>query len=529
MKNGYFKLINMRKGFGVRIVPGRDGGEAVRIQELMNYLDKEKIPYTVEALKQAIAKNEDTAVLLGEGECPFCEESYSMNVTADGMTATARFYPASETGVRLTFDEFYKDLRYRGVKFGVQMPVIQEHFQSEGIYDTDLVVAQGKPARHGTDAVVEYFFNTDIHARPEVKEDGSVDFFNLNVVNHCKKGDVLAKITPEDPGEYGTTIMGERLKPRDVKKAAFKFGKNILLSEDKLSLTSEVDGHVTLVDGSVFVSDVYEVENVDTSTGNIDFTGSVQVNGNVATNFQIKAGGNVIIKGVVEGAHVEAGGNIIIARGMNGMSRGTLKAGGNIVAKFFENATVDAEGYIHAESILHSQVAAGTEITVNGRKGFVTGGHVQADQKVEAKTMGAAMGAATVVEVGVNPKIKARYQQIQKEIGEIARTIKEKQPIIANFMEKKAKGAKFNEAQLKYIKENIQLIEAKKTELAKCNEELQELQKFFDPQKKAVIVVTGEVYPGTTLVIGDVSMTVQTSYKYCRFEVVDGEVKMRPI
>lgn len=529
MQNGYFKLVGTSEGFGIRLFPCLEGGEPVRILELVNYLERDHIPYVLETLKAAVDKNEDTVVFLGTGECPSYAESYSLDVTEDNMRAVARFYPASDTGERISFDEFYKDLRYCGVKFGVQMSELQEHFQSEGIYCTDIEVAKGKAPRHGTDAKIEYFFNTDVHARPEMKEDGSVDFFNLNVINHCKQGDVLAKITPEDVGEPGTTIKGERVKPRDVKKAAFKFGKNILISEDKLTLTSGVNGHVTLVEDTVFVSDVYEVENVDTATGNIDFTGSVQVNGNVATNFRIKAEGNVVVKGVVEGAYIEAGGNIIIARGMNGMSRGILKAGGNIVAKFLENATAEAEGYVHAESILHSQVSAGTEIIVSGKKGFVTGGHVQADQKVEAKTFGAAMGASTIVEVGVNPKIKARYQQLQKEISEIVRILKEKQPVIANFMEKRTKGVKFNESQLKYIKETAQVIEAKKAELETANAELRELQKYFDPQKKAVIVVTGEVYPGTTLVIGDVSMTVQSSYKYCRFEKVDGDVKMKPM
>lgn len=529
MQNGYFKLVKTPDGFGVKLFPSSDGGEAIRILELINYLDRDQIPYNLEALKEAVEKNEDTVIFLGTGECPSYAESYSLDVTEDNMSAVARFYPASDTGERISFDEFYKDLRYCGVKFGVQMSALQEHFQSDGIYCTDLEVAKGKEPRHGTDASIEYFFNTDVHARPEMKEDGSVDFFNLNVVNHCKQGEMLARIIPEDVGEPGTNIKGERIKPRDVKKAALKYGKNILLSEDKLSISSEVNGHVTLVDDSVFVSDVYEVENVDTATGNIDFTGSVQVNGNVATNFRIKANGNVIVKGVVEGAYIEAGGNIIIARGMNGMSRGILKAGGNIVAKFLENATADAEGYVNAESILHSQVSAGTEIIVSGKKGFVTGGHVQADQKVEAKTFGAAMGASTIIEVGVNPKIKARYQQLQKEISEIVRILKEKQPIIANFMDKRAKGAKFNESQLKYIKESAQIIETKKVELETANAELRDLQKYFDPQKKAVIVVTGEVYPGTTLVIGDVSMTVQSSYKYCRFEKIDGEVKMRPM
>ena len=40
-----------------------------------------------------------------------------------------------------------------------------------------------------------------------------------------------------------------------------------------------MDGHVSLVEGKVFVSDVLTVENVDSSTGNIEYDGNVQVNG----------------------------------------------------------------------------------------------------------------------------------------------------------------------------------------------------------------------------------------------------------
>lgn len=74
-----------------------------------------------------------------------------------------------------------------------------------------------------------------------------------------------------------------------------------------------MNGHVALVQDKVFVSDVLEVENVDTSTGDIEYEGSVLVNGNVLTNFSIKAQGHVEIRGVVEGARIEAGGDIIIA------------------------------------------------------------------------------------------------------------------------------------------------------------------------------------------------------------------------
>ena len=137
---------------------------------------------------------------------------------------------------------------------------------------------------------------------------------------------------------------------------------------------------------------------------------------------------------------------------MNGMAKGTLKAGGNIVAKFLENATASAGGYVSTESILHSNVIAATEIQVTGKRGFITGGHVRAGQKIEVKTLGAMLGAPTVVEVGVDPEKKAEYMKMQKEVSEIVKNIRSLQPILANFAEKKSKGVRFTPDQINYLR-----------------------------------------------------------------------------
>lgn len=531
MQNGYFQLVNTPGGgFGVKLFPPKDGGEAVPISELTAWLDKRSLPYDLKTLKQFLDAGKELTCSLAQGECPAVDETYFLEIKEEGMLATVRFYPPSENGQRITFNDFLADLRCRNIISGIQTGELQDHFMSDGVWCKDLLVARGKEPRHGKDAEIEYFFNTDLRAQPTLLEDGSVDYFNLNVINHCHKGDVLARIIPEDEGEYGMNILGTRIKPREVKRAALKYGKHIDLSEDHLSISSQVDGHVTLVDGQVFVSDVYTVENVDTSTGNIEFNGSVQINGNVASNFTVRASGNVIINGVVEGAYIFATGNIIIARGMNGMSKGTLRAGGNIVAKFIESADIVAEnGYVNTGAILHSNVTAGDEVVVNGKKGYITGGHVKAGNKISAKNIGASMGAATVVEVGTNFKLREEYLALQKEVGGLVKSIRNAQPILTNFAEKHARGVKFTPDQLLYIKDAAKQIETDKKILAKKNQEMLELQRLVDIKKRAVVEVTGEVFPGTTITISDVSMNVQSSYKYCRFERIQGEVKMAPL
>ncbi|MCQ2494001.1 MAG: FapA family protein [Lachnospiraceae bacterium] len=529
MQNAYFRLENVQGGFGVHLFAPKDGGENINVQELVNYLDKQEINYNLSAVKMAAESGTDTIVPLGEGECPRVAESYTYMATPDNMLAVAKFIPASSTGERLSYDEFSKDMMFRGIRYGLQEEILKKHFDGDGIYGTQIPVARGLKPVHGTDAVVEYYFNTELTAHPEPNDDGSVDYFNLNLINHCKAGDVLARLIPEDPGQYGMTIQGSKVKPRDVKRKTLHFGNNIQISEDRKELISKVNGHVMLVGEEVFVSDLYEVENVDTRTGNIVYDGSVVVNGVVNAGFEIHVTGNVTVNGVVEGALIEAGGDIIIARGMKGMGSGKLRAGGNIISKFIENATIEAGGYINTESILHSKVMAGHDIKVTGKKGFITGGRVQAENGVEVRTLGAVMGADTIVEVGVNPRLKTEYLALQKDVAEIVRAIKNAQPIIQNFTEKKAKGARITPEQVEYVKQNAALLEKKKEELNQKSVRMKEIDAIISVGKKAAVVVTGEVYPGTTVIIGDVSMNIQNCYKYCRFERVDGNVKMLPL
>ncbi len=529
MQNAYYKLVTVPGGFGVHFFAPKDGGTKIVLQELVNYLDNQSITYDLSAIKVAAESGEDKIITLGDGECPKVAENYIFMLSPDNMLAVAKFTPASDTGERMTYDEFIKDMSFRQIRAGIQEDILRKHFDGPGYYGIQIPVARGKKPRHGTDAMIEYYFNTKISAHPEMAEDGSVDYFNLNMINHCKEGDLLARIIPEDRGEPGVTVQGNIIKPREVRTCHLHFGNNIQLSEDRLTIRSKVSGHVMLFGDQVFVSNVYEVENVDNSTGNIDFDGSVKINGNVASNFVVKVTGDIIVNGVVEGATLEAGGNITIARGMKGMSKGILRAGGNIISKFIENSTIEAQGFVDTESILHSQVQSGSDIRVTGKKGFITGGRVQAESTIEVRTLGATMGASTIVEVGVNPQLKAKYIATQKDIAEIVKIIKNTQPIIQNFTEKKAKGARISPEQVEYVKKSIALIDEKKKELEAKSALMKELDEQFAQTKKASVRVTGEVYPGTTIVIGDVSMNVQSSYRYCRFEKVNGDVKMLPL
>ena len=524
--NGYFQLDLRPEGTFLRIYAATDGGEPVNINELAEYLQKKGIGYELTDLNRKVQSITDKGVFQLDAVKRYQErEMLVATIEPNKMQASVRFYPPSVQGFKLERDDIYADLHTAGIKYGILEEVV-ESFLENRIYCTNIVIAMGKPVRHGTDASIEYFFKTDLRARPTLNEDGSVDFFNLNTMNHVKKDDLLARLTREDPGEYGINVCGESVKPRDVKRLKLRYGRNIYVNEDHTEAYCEVNGHVTLVDDKIFVSDVYTAENIDNSTGDINYEGTVKISGNVCSNFTVRAKGNIEIMGVVEGAVLEAGGDITIARGVNGMGKAVLKAGGNVISKYIENAEVTAKGFVETEVILHATVMAGTEVNVGGKKGLISGSTVCATNVISAKTLGSQLGADTVLELGVNPAVKVRYQELQEQIANNQKSMKKLEPVLLASNQKLASGVKMSKDQLKYIQDMAIAFKQLKQKIDADMQEYDEIDELLCNETAAKVVVKDTVFAGTKIAFNDVSMTVKQDYKYCKFIKSHGDVRM---
>ncbi len=286
--NGYFQLVITPKGTGIRVYAPTGDGEPLNVNDVRDYLDDRKIQYDVVIVNEAVTKADQSVVIFTQAQILPERESCRYEISKDRMTVTAFFYPPSEGAELMTEKEVYDSLAYRKVSYGIQKEAIHSFFEHRE-YCKEIVIAQGKPVRQGHNARVELHFSANLRPKPTLKEDGSVDYFHLNLINNVQAGQLLATLHPEDPGEPGINVHGENIKPAAVKSAFIKYGKNTILSEDKRTLTAEKSGHVTVKEGKITVSDVLTVENVDVSTGNIDYEGSVQINGTVSTNFSVKA------------------------------------------------------------------------------------------------------------------------------------------------------------------------------------------------------------------------------------------------
>ncbi|EOT26013.1 hypothetical protein C805_01985 [Eubacterium sp. 14-2] len=530
-KNGYFKLDVRDVGVFLQVFPPEEGGKIPEYKEVVAYLEgKGYGMFDAKELNRILSLTDGVQeVYVGAWNGLHESEHMEVNISIDKMLVFCRFYPPSNNGKLLSAEEIVANLSGHNITVGLSQEEIQR-FLKDRHYCTNYIMAKGIPPINGKDAKIEYFFNTNHNLKPKKNEDGSVNYHELNTISRVEKGQVLAKLHPEIPGKSGKDVFGGEIQARQAKTLKLEFGNNITLSEDKTEIYSGVTGHASLVNGKVFVEDVFEVPaDVDTSTGNIVYDGNVTIKGNVKSGFSVTAKGDIVIEGVVEAAYLSAGGQIVVKRGIHGMGKGRVQASDNIITKFIENATVISGGYIETGSILHSQVSAGTDIRVGGKKGFVNGGVIRAGNLVEAQTIGSTMGTQTKIEVGVDPEIKERYGELQKSIIQISKELEQMRPILVNFNEKMQKKETLSVERIQQVQAVARSFKEKQQLLNLQRKELKELHDQIQMSHNAKIKVKGSIYPGVSVNISEVSMNIKSERTFSKFIKEHGEIVVRTL
>lgn len=528
VKNGYFQLDNRMDGIYVIIFPPAEGGQPVDVMELTAFLDKKKIgPYDVKELNSRIhtTVKQQSAVKVSDQSGVEFGESMNIRFSEDHMTATARFYPPSVKGKQMDVKEILSDLQFNHIQYGIVQEAIQG-FLANRSYCSDIVVAKGKPPVQGKDAFITYTFDVNPTGKPKQLEDGSVDFHSLNIFTRVEKGALLATLTPAVPGTPGKDVFGNEIHPAKVKQLSLKYSRNIILSEDKLRMFSDVSGDVQLAGDTVFVSDTYTVPaDVDTSTGDIEYDGNVVVTGNVRTGFTIRAKGSVQVNGIVEGACIYSGDSIVLNRGMQGMSRGILEAQNNIVAKFVESGTLLAKNNITVGSLLHCKVKAGNDIVVNGRKAFIIGGDVSAGHMIDVHSTGNHMETLTVLHAGIFPEQLDKLNTLREQNEKLQEEIEKYLGVVNMFKTQLAKGAKFQPEQIKKIQSVAQNLKNIEKQFNENDVEIKKIEEAVESSKNCKIKVADIVNVGTEIHLNGHYQSIKQSVRRCLFRLSGGEIE----
>ena len=404
VNDGFFQLLFQNDGVFLTVYPPAGRGRRVELRDVEDRLAvKNVMDFNKELVELAVKNAGKSPVKIAEPqEEARINATAAVSVSPDKLKGFITFTPP-DNGRMLTLEEVLDILNKRGIIYGINKANL-ESIVKYPIYNEMICVAEGATPVKGQNGRVEFHFDPNKETKPAVLEDGRVDFRELHLIESVVKGQKLCSLVPPIPGTPGKTVLGTDIPAPDGKPAVLPRGRNVSISDDGMSLCANISGQVSYADGKVSVFSTYEVhDSVDNSTGNINFIGNVTVRGNVLSGFTLEAGGSVEVWGVVEGAVIKAGGDIILRRGMQGMGKGMLISGGDIIARYIENSNLVATGGIKAEAIMHSNIKCGNRLELSGRKGLLVGGVCKVGREITAKVIGSHLATATDIEVGSDP------------------------------------------------------------------------------------------------------------------------------
>lgn len=446
------------------------------------------------------------------------KERIHLETASSGLSATVTFnIPRDELTAGKLRAEILKLLEQNGIIYGISLDFLDKELRPGVPY----VVAQGIPAEDGADARITMYELKE--ARPEIREDGKVDFYEMQLINRVKPGDWLGERIDATDGTPGKTVKGEVIKPVRGKTATLNYDKNSVteVSEHgKTVLYSRLNGAVNYTGGRISVSDHLEINgDVGVSTGNIIFDGYLTIKGTILDGFSVEATKDIEINselglGNIKGL-VSTTGSIYIKGGISARERVEIRAAKNIFIKFADNARIICGETAHIGYYSLNCDIRAKDVIFDSSNGRVIGGCIKSEIHVSVPFAGTETERKTTIEVtGFDRRsLISRLDEVFHEIGmKKAEQQKLKQAGAASEADGNRSG----------ISDSLYLI---KEEIKGLEEERKTIAGYLKARGDGEISVTGRLFPNCAIILGGRNAEYPPGTTAAVFYLKDGEIK----
>ena len=477
------------------------------------------------------------------------DATISVTIDKDEMGASAEISPA-QGGKNLSAKAILNAAQKMGVKKGFSKEELIKlaHLAAKATPNTQvtLQIATGKLAINGKDAEIKPLVESAQSRilRPKKREDGSVDMRDLGDIICVTVGEPIAKKIPLTEGKQGYTVTATLLPPEPGNDIPLVSGEGTAISSsNKNILVSEKVGLPKVIANGMAVDEIYKIKNVTVATGNINFTGSVIIDGDVNDGMKVIASGDVTVGGFVESATIEAGGDVTISGGIIGKKHDiektkvtdvtmsvSINAKGNIYAKYCQYAEISCSKDVRIENqLLHSLLniqgglKVGTEEKSNGK---LIGGYVKAGTFVTAGIIGATAGSNTIINFEYEIiKFKRLMDDIEEKLKfDSAKTIELKEA--TNKLRKLPKD-KINPEVLAKVISTYQFHAKRMGELLSEKEALE--KSTLDYMESVYIEATEKLHHGVQLIIDNFNDRTRREYGPSRMVYNERKIHINPL
>ncbi len=455
------------------------------------------------------------------------DERYSIeiNIAHNGMDANLKVIPRVEELGEISLSDLIQAVKDAEITYGVNEVVLRE-IADKRKTNQWVQIASGKSPVHGEDGKVIFRFSTE-GARAKLKEDasGRVNIRDMNLIQNVCAGDVLCELADPKPGTPGVNVRGEELVAIEGKPAILPGGNNTEVSQDGGKLLSTIDGMVSWDGSRVNVEPVFMVDRVDASIGNVRFNGSVVVNGEVGDGYEIHAEKDVTLAMSVGRVVIEAGGNVTISGGILGQHKGVITAGGDIRAKFVQDARIEAKGAVIVDDyILNSEVTASGPVLTKASTAWIGGSTVSSECWIYAHTIGIESACIdTTLIVGHNPKLIEERDRLAEEVVEKLKGFIKLQSSLVKLRAIK-NGPGLNQQQGQLYEKVLSAVETTRTTLVNLDQTITEIMEKINAAYSGTVYITGIANEGTWIKIGPAVRELSTAKTAIQFSLNDDEL-----
>lgn len=348
------------------------------------------------------------------------------------------------------------------------------------------------------------------------KDDGSVDYTDLNLFENVVAEQHIADHIPATPGIPGRDIYGAMISAHQSVKDVTLCGSGVLYDENAQKYYAAKAGYVVLENGKLSVEDTYVVErNVDFRVGNVNFIANVKVKGDVLPDFSISTGGHLEILGTVTGAALQVEKDLKMALGVLGQGKAHIRVGGKANLKFMNETNFESSGSveIHRE-VLNAHLSTLDEL--QARTAVVIGGKIVALKAMHIGTLGSELGLKTQVHLGEDYNVLGRTEQLMTNLLELKEKVdlmyEQQQSTISNWQFDKIKDT-CDIGKLEKSLVSLNNLKESLSELVSLHEELNTLCDEPPKDREPVCYVYTMLHAGTSFYCSGATLDIKEKMK----------------
>lgn len=328
------------------------------------------------------------------------ETGVVLTLSGDKMQVLMQVQPGGVGDLGL---EELKDLLSEDeIVHGVVADEVLQEFIEANEQGSDLIVAEGTPAKAGQPDELQCHFDTDPHRIGTLLENGTMDWKDRGEIPQTAEGDLLAEVKPGTPSTPGVDVLGGVVSPEAQKKLRVRAAKGASFDEEGTKIYASRDGQPYLsLDNKISVMAVLKINgDVGIETGHVEFDGHVEVPGSVQVGYQVRA--HSLAATEIHSEDVEVTGDVNVRGGVYGAK---IKAGGNFKAHHVNRSALLVQGdIVIKKELVESKAEAGGRCILDG--GVILSCEVSAAKGITSGDIGSETANDSALQVGKDPWIK---------------------------------------------------------------------------------------------------------------------------